>query len=358
MKEEVIVFGLGNDFHRFKDSIKKKYNIVGYTDTKGDGINRNKDIEPFYPLDRALHLSNVCFLICSRKYRDDIEEILISSKIKKERIRYLESVISFEIISKWRSMCIPTPGSYEYKKKIFVIGDSHVGFFTGYEYLNLSPLIDGYERINGCSERIEAFKVFHLGPALAYNLNKYGTKTAAREKVEELIQMGLLPSKDACILFAFGEIDIRVHVVKEAKRNSKSVKEVIDAVVNNYLEFARLFSKNNKVILWGPIASGYGDDKQYPTYGSMNERNKATEYFNNKLDEVCKNEKNMWHISIFKYMVDKNYKTIKSYLCDPVHLSQNAWKCAKNEFEKIGISINCDYMERKIITRVHRPEGL
>ena len=126
-------------------------------------------------------------------------------------------------------------------KNFFVIGDSHVNFFCGYEKLTGSPLIinNKFTGIN-CQPNplVNNFFVFHLGPALAYNLNKYGSQTQAREKIEFLLGSGIIP-KGSAILCAFGEIDMRVHVLKQAEKKNISFERVADEILDNYMEFLK-----------------------------------------------------------------------------------------------------------------------
>lgn len=131
-------------------------------------------------------------------------------------------------------------------KNFFVIGDSHVNFFSGHEKITWFPIIYNNQPIDiRCSPQplIKNFFFFHLGPALAYNLNKYGTKTQAREKIDFLLNSGIIP-KGSAILCAFGEIDLRVHVLKQAAEKNISFECVADEVLNNYMEF--LTTLNNQ----------------------------------------------------------------------------------------------------------------
>jgi hypothetical protein len=174
----------------------------------------------------------------------------------------------------------------------------------------------------------------HLGPALAYNLNKYGTKTMAREKAEDIMKV---LRKGAKILCCFGEIDIRAHVLKQADQQNVSLENVIDKIIGNYAEFL-LFLKNQgfDVFVWGPIPSqkdGSEMNPEYPRYGSETDRNIATEIFNKKLESVCK-DSGIGFASIFKYLINSDYTTKGEFVADGCHLSQKAWVFAKDELEK------------------------
>ena len=223
---------------------------------------------------------------------------------------------------------------------VVVIGDSHCNFFGGNENLSfrtINSLFSPGEVIDFCADRLENFCTLHLGPALAYNLNRKGTQTAAREKVEKLLDLKIL-NENARIMCCFGEIDIRVNVLKQSERLKIPLKEAVDQIINNYIEFL-LFLKNQKfnIFAWGAIPSqidGSPINPQYPYYGSEIDRNIATELFNERL-ETCCNANGIGFVSIFKYLINDNYTTKMEFISnDYCHLSQKAWIFAKPELEK------------------------
>lgn len=223
--------------------------------------------------------------------------------------------------------------------KIAVIGDSHVNFFGGNEFLRWSSL-EGNKGIHETVRYIDNFQPFHLGSALAFNTNKYNTSTKAREKVEWLLHQNFI-NKGQIVLCSFGEIDLRVHVLKQAEMQNVSYEQIVNAILENYKEFLITLSENNIVWVWGPIPSqidGSLVNPNYPYYGSEIERNKATEYFNDELKKLCDNC-GFVYLSIFKYLINENYTTKVEYIADGCHLSQKAWYFAVDEFKKLGINV-------------------
>lgn len=231
----------------------------------------------------------------------------------------------------------PLYNIYKKKNAINVIGDSHCNFFSGNEqlaYFNC-PLEYG---INNCQDKFNTFNTFHVGPALAYNLNKYNTKTKAREKIEYLLKHNIIRKKSK-IICCFGEIDIRVHVLKEALRQHMDYKLVIDNIIENYLNFLLSLKKRNKIYVWGPIPTQKDNsliNPEYPYFGDEITRNKATSYFNNKLEEVCIKNKIVF-LSIFKNLINDNFTTKDEFIADGCHLSQKAWVFAQKELESKGL---------------------
>ena len=227
---------------------------------------------------------------------------------------------------------------------VFVIGDSHSNFFSGNEMISFQKVYqfkvnNNDQIINNCNDKRKKFITFHFGPALAYNLFNYGTQSLAREKTEFLIKNRVF-SRHAKVLCCFGEIDLRVHVLKRAEQYNLDYKKIIDSIIANYLKFL-LFLKNNEfdVFVWGPIPSQKDSlplDPEFPRFGSESSRNICTEYFNSKLMEICK-QNNIGFASIYKYLIIGEYETNTEYIADGCHLSQKAWDFAKIELKKIGL---------------------
>lgn len=220
------------------------------------------------------------------------------------------------------------------KNSIKVVGDSHCNFFSGNEQISFRDI--GYG-ISNCSDKIDEFSTFRVGPALAYSLNKFGTKTKAREKIGYLVQRKIL-NKKAVVIFTFGEIDIRVHVLSQAKKQNTTYKIVVDKILDNYLEFLLYMKKCvHKIYVWGPIPTqkdGSLINPDYPYFGKEIDRNKATEYFNQKLKKICQ-DNDIGFLSIFDKLIDENYVTRSEYIADGCHLSQKAWKFANDEIMRI-----------------------
>ncbi|MCR5119049.1 MAG: SGNH/GDSL hydrolase family protein [Lachnospiraceae bacterium] len=220
---------------------------------------------------------------------------------------------------------------------VAVIGDSHVNFFSGNELITYEPIGNG---VNICPDRgMLPFTALHLGPCTAYNCLKADSKTLFLKKLEWLKQSFLKPG--AKILLSLGEIDIRVHVKKQAERGGRDMSAVMDDILANYRELIeQLENDGYRVYCWGPVASQRDDARlapDYPRYGSETERNRATEYFNLKLAEICAGC-GAGFASIFDEMMTEDYRTKNGFLSiDGVHLSQAAMPAAKEVLEAAGL---------------------
>ena len=98
------------------------------------------------------------------------------------------------------------------------------------------------------------FSTYHLGPALAFNMNKYGSSTKAREKVEFLFSHGFIRRNQA-VMFALGEIDCRVHALRYAAQRGGDFRPVVDEIAANYSEFLQYAAQEHPVYVWGAVPS-------------------------------------------------------------------------------------------------------
>ncbi len=219
---------------------------------------------------------------------------------------------------------------------VLVVGDSHVNFFSGNEYLsfsraagdiNICPVVNGYP-----------FSVFHFGQCLAYTARNHDSTTGFRRKLDFLLNN--YARKSDVILVSLGEIDIRAHVYKEAKKQGRSAEDIIDDILASYMAFlCELKEKVSKVAVWGPIATPKDiafEQNDYPHYGTEIERNKATRYFNDSLRKSC-GEEGIYFFSIFNDMITDDYRTKEQYLSpDYFHLGQAAMVIAESQLREMA----------------------
>jgi hypothetical protein len=237
------------------------------------------------------------------------------------------------------------------KEKIFVIGDSHSCFWNGRDALDNEPSV------------FEGVEVFHVGPATAYNLIYCKSEDTFGSKIIKYLSQ----NKDniGCIIFCFGEIDCRVHVVRIAIRENKRIIDVVQNFVERYLSFLRMIADRFgvPVLAWGPGPSSPPHNFIYhplfPATGSIIERNYATLQFNrllsqaangtrpngsqqlaashhqraglmhrltkrlisSRVDPAAGNDRKVAHFSIFDELVDSSGMTIEGSLFDGAHIS-------------------------------------
>lgn len=206
---------------------------------------------------------------------------------------------------------------------IYCIGDSHVSFFSGED--KIQPCYP--ERSN---HLLSYFRVFRLGPVLAYNLSSYRTTTKGREQLFEVLKHRV-PSKGwfqqgRKVLLCFGEIDCRAHLLRQAELQRRNITSVVEECIDRYARvILEIRQRGYRVLIWNVIPSSRLETSSidFPTYGTCKERNYVTQLFNTGLARMC----SAWaiqFISIFDDLVDEQGLTRTEYYFDDFHLSQLA----------------------------------
>jgi len=214
---------------------------------------------------------------------------------------------------------------------IHCIGDSHVSVFTGHD--RMPPIWhQNHNNKNISDDKTEYFKTYRLGAATSYQLER------KIPDIEYIIKE--LPiDKDDSILFCFGEVDIRAHLIKQSEIQEKEIVEVVKECVDKYFKTILYFKNNGyNMMVWGPIAS-WGDKAPYtsgPSFGSNLERNNATKIYNEYLEQLC-NKNDITFLTIFDKMLHEDGTTDEKYL-DPwldchIHLVQIAYPLIIEEFK-------------------------
>lgn len=228
------------------------------------------------------------------------------------------------------------------QRAIFVVGDSHCIFWSGVEGLvSQATIRNELGTINIAKGPDKRFIGLHMGPALAYNVNKSGTNTKFLEKWERCIDRGVVVPGDA-IVFSFGEIDIRCHVFKHVCQN-KTYKDVVDDIIGHYMDFLiQVKGMGFRPYVWGPIGTPkdgwYIEHPDWPHAGNEVERNKATLYFNKRLKQECKTV-GIGFIGIAEQLIDGDYRTRTEYILDECHLKQTARLLLNMEIDRVGLCL-------------------
>ncbi|MFE3871986.1 SGNH/GDSL hydrolase family protein [Flavobacterium sp. ZS1P70] len=198
--------------------------------------------------------------------------------------------------------------------KIYCIGDSHVSVFLGKDAI--SPIYP-----EKCNSLFSYFDVTRIGSITAFNIGNPKSSTQAKVKIDSLIS-NVIP-KGSVIIFSAGEIDIRVHLLKQVEAQKESIQKITFQIIQNYLFLLRQYSERGYIIVVlspPPSAFKVEDDPSYPRYGSEQNRNIATKIFNDILK--CEAEKKgIGYLDIYTNYVDSNNFTKRKYLWDGIHPS-------------------------------------
>ena len=246
-------------------------------------------------------------------------------------LRHLKNnLIKNTLDNAWKLKPLPKILTFrkEIKSNIYCIGDSHAGFFSGYD--RMQP---GWP--NKSTNKYSFLKSYRLGPVLAYNLCNFKTRSKGREKLLYILTHFVpLGSK---VLFCFGEIDCRAHLLKQSEIQRRDIHDIIRECVDRYFTVIKDTKKKGfDIIVWNVMPSGIIDDaleKEYPFYGTNSERNKVSKYFNEYLKQKLEGI-DILFIDIFDKLVFENFETNDSYYFDGVHLSQKAMPYFLNELLK------------------------
>tara|TARA_B100001057_G_C22853779_1_gene951977 strand:+ start:1452 stop:2099 length:648 start_codon:yes stop_codon:yes gene_type:complete len=212
---------------------------------------------------------------------------------------------------------------------IICIGDSHSSIFS-----KKNEIIEVWPKKS--FKFYSKIKPIRIGAATAYNLkNKIQLINSILDKVFYF--------KNSYVMFCFGEVDIRAHIIKQASLQNRDVEHLVKECVERYIESLdgiKLRKNINKVV-WGPIAS-WSIEKPYdgPSYGTNLERNYLTRVFNGYLKEKCL-EKNIIFVSIFEKMLNSD-GTTNSYFLDDlgagIHLNINSIPLIRTELKKNNLT--------------------
>lgn len=211
------------------------------------------------------------------------------------------------------------------RDRILAAGDSHSQFWSGYNNLSSEKSI------------FAGVDLLHVGPATAYGLSKPGTSTRAIEKITD--HLDRRREEYGCLLLSFGEIDCRVHIVRNAIKNGTSLDVEVAKVVNKYLDAVNSLVKKYDIpcVIWGPIPSSPPGKVNYhpsfPTVGGVLERNYAAKRFNELLAQKVV-EGRIEHITVFDHLIDVGYVTRTEVLYDGCHLSNVVMPLAELELRK------------------------
>lgn len=217
---------------------------------------------------------------------------------------------------------------------IHCIGDSHVDFLSGYNSIQPEwPLPH--------DDRVQLYKTYRLGAVLAFTISKKDSKGYLR--LREVLK--IIP-KGSYVMLVLGEIDCRVHLLKQSQIQKRTKEQIVKECVDSYFESIIYLKKNKfKPVVWAVIPSTLYEvaDSDYPTYGSCKERNEITRLFNTYLKKWAKQE-NVPFISIYDTLVSAKGLTKMDYFIDLIHLSTRAIPLVTEEISK-QLSVSSEQAE-------------
>jgi len=188
---------------------------------------------------------------------------------------------------------------------IHCFGDSHVSVFTGKD--GIIPVWEVYKP--NTWDTMPQFRTYRLGSFLAYSIGREDH----RGKKILFDALKTIPA-NSNVLLIFGEIDCRLHLVKQMSIQRKPLPVIAADCVSKYFRTVKEISElGHKIIVFGGM----------PTGQTSSERNEAARLFDLNVKQECA-KLQISCLSIFNKLVDKDGHTNGKYYMDSIHLSQVA----------------------------------
>lgn len=172
-------------------------------------------------------------------------------------------------------------------EKIVVISDSH-----GEHIFDKHPL----------------FEVRHIGPRTAFKLRGHSN----------LVYTALEGIFDCKIVFVFGEIDCRKHIILKANEYNRHPFSLVKDTALSYVNFVYSLCKEGynigifNVVPPGEVTTG--------CQGTWKERTIITRYMNDRLKTLCKSN-GIEFIDIYSDLIDSNGFRREDLISDEAHLN-------------------------------------
>jgi len=184
---------------------------------------------------------------------------------------------------------------------INIVGDSHSAFFAGCESLVFNKgrrILTGLFRpryVSAFTELLPVFRVFHLGPATAWNASSTRSSTWSYEKIQKLLKVRDI-AQNSKILLVFGEIDIRYQIPK-AVIKGKSIDEAVTETVERFMKLPiELKERGYEPSVWLPTLiarlkptdnSNTDNKNELPVAGPQTLRDEICSEYCKRLKEYC-----------------------------------------------------------------------
>lgn len=252
--------------------------------------------------------------------------------IRSNEIKYIKN---YNIPSE-ESLCLfNIYNNKKYKTILHVIGDSHTALFNG-----VNKIQPKYPEENGKINNIDSIPYIKT-----YRINA-GTAFHSKKKATPIINNIIKNiNKNDYLVFCYGEVDCRAHLIKQFKlQSNRTHNEIIEECVDKLMETILYFKNNNyKIIAYGPPPTFTDENKSHVPidrwFGTHYERNVVTKKFNDIYKNNCLKH-NIKFFTLFYDLVNNNLETKKNvHLNDGMHLSSNVFNILFNKIKKLNLEI-------------------
>ena len=202
----------------------------------------------------------------------------------------------------------------------YVIGDSHVSIFSGQDHIS-----EGFPNIHG--DLLPNFRTGNVSAYLAYNFGQpEHPVTVTVDKYLSKIPEG------STVIFSFGEIDCRCHVMKQPGPKCQVVQDIVNRYttgLETYMDRYEVYALLPHVIKLKP------DDDIDSAVGTWLDITAAGMLFNAYMrfwsNDRC--------LSVFDWTYNYEIFEQHEYYQDDTHLSQKALPFVLSECQNRGIEI-------------------
>lgn len=213
---------------------------------------------------------------------------------------------------------------------LHVFGDSHSQILGG------SIVLNSVDR----SEKFRNIKTHWLEEALAFNL--MAGDGAVGKHGQTILDILDRQERPACVLLVFGEIDLRVHVLRRAiAAGAEHPSANFLPIVARIGQFARLVHARHgcPVVVLAPVP-GAPDFKGYnpfmPNTGSERERNHVCYLFGRALSAEAAVTGGFHVIDLFDQLTLPGLQTNQRYYADEIHLNYEGLALFADAFRRLS----------------------
>ena len=232
-------------------------------------------------------------------------------------------------------------------ERIVCLGDSNTMFFAGAERLGFfryrRSVFTRFHWIKRGFDLLPLFRVFHIGPATAWNAGDHGSSTLAREKIEVLMRRSI--PQGSRVLISIGEIDCRSHMPRFIMEG-RSLEDTVEATAAKFVKLpVWMASHGLRPLVWAPPQILPKDEDassiKFPFIGPYELRRDITYAYIERLRHHCAKH-DLPIVALAGTYHPKMEKVDRSFFHDGVHLSQRLMPLALSELAKTGfLPENC-----------------
>jgi len=174
------------------------------------------------------------------------------------------------------------------------------------------------------------FEVVETGAGTMYNIGDPNSTTGHYNRI--LSRLTEIEPSSTCLIFEYGEVDLRNHILKQSERKGQSPYQICNDTIERYFSFLESIKQKGFTIIVSAPHCGGGD---LPHPSTHVERNDLCAYLNDKLAAES-NRRGMFFYTLFDISVDQETLRNNEYFFqDHIHLHLPC-----NQSNNIGVTLS------------------